>query len=292
MSAGRNQDKGRGGKRKDEEFIQDVLSRTSGSACERAAGLLPDLTDDALEEMDRRLVQSHLEHCSVCRTLAVTLGWLEPLLPKMAFLDPGPEFTSQVLAQTSLAAPGVAAGPITEPVISGPAGLMHRLGKWWQQQILRPVFPLQVAYVATVIIVLLVATPFSPFKKAPDQLLQTVIAGPESLPVIGPMLDLATNDASEWVEGRVDRASENVRSKASGSWKKADSSLMARVARTDPARQLMKSQLGDLGGNISNGKLGDASYDLFRVLKSGRRVWVLWWNEETIVESTIERSMP
>ena len=79
-------------RRRDEDLIRNVLERTSGSPCERAAGLLPDLTDGALEDLDRQLVQAHLEHCPGCRALAVTLGWLDPLLPKMA-LEPSEPFS-------------------------------------------------------------------------------------------------------------------------------------------------------------------------------------------------------
>ena len=57
--------------------------------------------DGDLEGMDRELVQAHLEHCDPCRSVAVTLGWLEPLLPGMAEIDPGPAFTARVLAQTT-----------------------------------------------------------------------------------------------------------------------------------------------------------------------------------------------
>ena len=284
MSDRRNQGNGHEDKRPNEEFIQDVLARTSGSPCERAAGYLPDLTDGTLEDMDRRLVQAHLEHCPGCRALAVTLGWLDPLLPKMAFLDPGPEFMKQVLARTSLAAPGIAAGPITEPMAFGPAGLMDRLGRWWQRQILRPVFPLQVAYAATVILVLLVATPVSPFRQAPGFILQTVQAGPGSLPVVGPLLDSATDRASGWVGSQTGRAYQAVSDEATGTWRKIDSDLTGRIERTDEERRLTKSHLGNLARNIKDGNLGDSGYDLYRILKSGRKAWVLWWNEESIVD--------
>ncbi|MBU8871020.1 MAG: zf-HC2 domain-containing protein [Gemmatimonadales bacterium] len=299
MSGGRKSNRapnGENNRRHDEKFIQDVLSRTSGSPCERAAGLLPALTDDALEDMDRRLVQAHLEHCPGCRTLAVTLGWLDPLLPKMAFLDPGPEFTQKVLSRTSLAAPGLSAGPVTEPTAFGPAGVMDRLGRWWQRQILRPVFPMQVAYAATVVIVLLVATPVSPFRQAPGRLLQTVQAGPESLPIVGSLLDSTTHGTSIWVQGQVDYVSQTIRDETTGAWRGAESDLTARMERTNSERGSMKSHLGDLVRNLKGGNLGDAGYDLHRVLKSGRRAWALWWNSESIaesnLESTIERRTP
>src|SRR3989339_654799 len=84
-----------------ERFVQDVLARTSGTGCARALGMLPDLAEAGLTDLDRRLVQSHLEHCAPCRAVAVVLGWLGPELAGMAVVDPGPAFTARVLTVTS-----------------------------------------------------------------------------------------------------------------------------------------------------------------------------------------------
>ena len=100
--------------------------------------LLPDLTDGALADLDRQLVQAHLEHCAPCRSLAVTMGWAGPVLPQLAVVDPGPAFTAAVLARTSrrqrLALPAPQARP------AGLPGLMDRLGRWWGERILQPGF--------------------------------------------------------------------------------------------------------------------------------------------------------
>ena len=88
-------------RRRNEDFVKNVLQRTSGSACERALNLLPELSDHQLEDLDRQLVQAHLEHCEGCRQVAVALGWLGSLLPDMAILEPGPDFTAAVLAGTT-----------------------------------------------------------------------------------------------------------------------------------------------------------------------------------------------
>ncbi|MBE0566412.1 MAG: zf-HC2 domain-containing protein [Krumholzibacteria bacterium] len=91
-------DRRRDGRR---DFVRDVLARTSGSACARACGLLPDLTDGGLETLDRQLVRRHLEHCAPCRAVAVALGWLGPELAGRAELEPGRQAAVIVAAQAA-----------------------------------------------------------------------------------------------------------------------------------------------------------------------------------------------
>ena len=153
----------------DRDFVRDVLARTSGSACDRACGLLPDLTDGRLETLDRQLVQQHLEHCPPCRAVAVTLGWLGGELASRACLEPGPGFTAAVLARTSGRTATARARRAAAVAGTGPGGLMDRFGRWWQERILRPGYAMQSAYAATVILVLLTATPLSPFRGAPGR---------------------------------------------------------------------------------------------------------------------------
>ncbi|MFT7700113.1 MAG: putative anti-sigma-YlaC factor YlaD, partial [Candidatus Krumholzibacteriia bacterium] len=88
-------------KRQNDAFVDGVLSRTTGQACERALGQLDDLMENRLQSFDRQLVQGHLEHCEGCRSVAVTVGWLQPLLPDMAEVKVSPDFLSGVLARTS-----------------------------------------------------------------------------------------------------------------------------------------------------------------------------------------------
>ena len=79
----------------------------------------------------------------------------------------------------------------------GAAGLMDRLGRWWQRPDPAPGFALQVAYVATVMLVLLTATPVSPLRGAPRKALSRGQAGPRGLPVVGAGLT--------WLTERADR---------------------------------------------------------------------------------------
>lgn len=280
MTGDRNREQDR--RRREEQFVQGVLGRTSGSACDRAAGMLPALADGELADLDRQLLTAHLEHCAGCRSLAVTLGWLEPLLPRMAEIDPGPLFLQAVLDRTSRAAPGLAAGPILEPGGFGPARWMDRLGRWWSEQILRPLFPVQVAYVATVVIVLLTATPISPWRSAPRQALESMQAQVGTLELFGPTLGAASGDAERWLADRTDALLGGLSSGLGGlgdDWNRRAS--RSAPARTDLARELDRilDLLGDrdVAGAIS--KWPAVSDDL-------RASWKSWWGSASDLPPT------
>jgi len=247
------------------DFVRDVLARTSGSACERACGLLPDLTDGALEAMDRQLVQRHLEHCGPCRAVAVTLGWLGPELAARAELDPGPGFTAAVLARTTGRTEAARARRHAAVASAGPGGLMHRLGGWWQEHILRPGFALQAAYAATVILVLLTALPVSPFRGAPGKALAVVQAGPAALPGVA--------HASHWLSARTDSTAAAVRSGLD----RTGDSLADRNARSAPARAALGTHLDAAFTDLRGGHTGDAARAFLDALHAGRDAWNLWW---------------
>jgi len=257
---------------RNERFVRDVLNRTSGSACDRACEQLSDLMDGNLAGMDRELVQAHLEHCDPCRTLAVTLGWLEPLLPRMAEIDPGPAFTARVLERTTgrarLEDPATA-------VPSGAAGLMDKVGRWWERQIMRPGFAAQVAYAATVILVLLTAVPGAPLKNAPVKALELVQAGPGVPQVIKPAMDRATG----WIGGQADKTVTGAKTSVNRRWQKTESSLERRGVRTAPGRQELQAHVKEMISQVGDGKLGEASYEFLAVLQTGRWIWNNWWND-------------
>ena len=265
--------KGRGNDReRNEQFLHDVLSRTSGSGCDRACEQLSDLMDGTLVGMDRELVQAHLEHCDPCRSVAVALGWLEPLLPQMAEIDPGPDFTARVLARTSRR--GIV-GHVEPAIPVGPAGVMDRVGRWWDRQILRPGFAAQVAYAATLILVLLTAVPGAPFREVPGKALEIVQAGPTSAPVVGP----AMNRASGWLGVRTDATVTAARMGLGKRLDEAGSSLAERRDRTASGRREMGVHLKGLINQAGDGKLGEASYEFLAVLKAGQSIWIELWRD-------------
>lgn len=258
-------------RRKDEDFVKNVLEKTSGDPCQRAVSLLPGLTDHGLEDLDRQLVQAHLEHCEGCRAVAVTLGWLGSLLPDMAVLEPGPRFTAAVVARTtgqySPAEKAARAG-----VATGPAGVMDRLGRWWHQQILKPQFALQFAYVATVILVLLTALPISPLRGTGEKALQTIQAGPGAIPIVG--------SARIWI----DETSGNLVGKLAGGfqgrWQYVAKDLEFRHDRSRESRDQLGAHLAGAVGRVRSGEFGQAGYELIQAARSGRSTWTTWWHEE------------
>ena len=259
-------------RRRDEDFIKNVLERTSGSPCQRATSLLPDLADNELEGLDRQLVQAHLEHCPGCRAVAVTFGWLGNLLPDMAILEPGPDFTAAVVARTSQALTpeekAVRAG-----VAIGGAGLMDRLGRWWQQQILKPQFALQFAYVATVVLVLLTALPISPFRGTPEKALKVMQAGPAAIPVVG--------SAQLWVNDRSDALLGKVHGEVKSKWQVLTIDLAQRRDRSRDARGQFGDHLQAAASLVRSGELGQSGYELIQAARSGRSAWAFWWRDDS-----------
>ena len=255
-------------------FTNGVLGRTSGQACERAAEQLGDLMDDRLQGLDRQLVQAHLEHCPGCRDLAVTMGWLTPLLPQMVEIDPGPEFLAGVLAKTTAARRPVvhAADP------AGAAGLMDRVGRWWERQVVRPQFALQAAYMATLVLVLLTATPYSPFREAPGRALQVVSAGPQYWPVVGP----AMVGSSQWVETRTAVAVSQSRDKAENRWQRFENGITQRVDRTAADRQQLQNHWSLMIDQAQERELSGVGYELLATIRSWNAVWSQWWNESEL----------
>lgn len=255
-----------------EAFVNRVLSNTAGGACERARGQLADLMDDQLVGLDRQLVQAHLAHCTPCRALAVTFGWLTPLLPRMAVVEPGPDFLAGVLVRTSGSTRSrLTAAQGGEP--AGLAGLMDRVGRWWQEQIQRPVFALQVAYVATVLLVLLTATPLSPLRGVPGRALELVSAGPQADPLLGPALAWAGN----WVEVRSTAVVTGGHRTLAATWQELQGGLAPRLERTRPARQLLGQHLKAAGRRLQEREIGGAGYEALHALRDWNEAWTLWW---------------
>jgi hypothetical protein len=247
-----------------ERFVRDIMARTSGSPCARAERLLPDLNDGVLAELDRQLVQAHLEHCAPCRSLAVAMARLEPVLSQLAVVDPGPVFTAGVLAHTSrrkhLAALPSSARP------GGVPGLMDRLGRWWGERILIPGFPARMAYAATVVLVLLTAVPGAPLRGVPRTALKVATAGPTAVPAVA--------EASAWLDGQL----AEVRGGMVAQWQVVDGNLGARLARTAEARRQAAGHLSAAWRELEDHRLGEAGYEGLGAIDASRRIWTLWWH--------------
>lgn len=151
------------------DLASSILARTSGPACGRAQALLCDLVDGALGAPDAQLVGTHLAHCTRCAALHATIAWLSAQLPRMAMLEPDEEIIESIVAATS----GV---PERQP------GWTERWRRGaveaWRRALARPRFAWEAAYVATIVIVLLFGTSYSPFRSVPPRALAIVQLDP------------------------------------------------------------------------------------------------------------------
>jgi hypothetical protein len=153
-----------------------------------------------LRAAERELVELHLQHCEECRGMAQALAWLTDVFPAMAEEEPGEECTAAILARTSLAPRGIAGLWRTSArrlgvLVSGPVTIFAAARARWQGALRRPLFPLEAAYVATLIVLLLAGTPISPFHSVAKESLNwlkgesqtTVLAGVPLLQDFGPL---------------------------------------------------------------------------------------------------------
>jgi len=157
-----------------EQFVQGVMARTSGPACESAVARLDDFVDGTLPDDDAQLVGGHLEHCAPCQQLATCMAELRQPLREMATIDPGPAFTAAVLGATTgtvtMPAPVRLAGDrALAAATTASAGILRRLSDAWHSFVDSPRFTVEAAYICTLILVLLCGTPISPFRGAPQQ---------------------------------------------------------------------------------------------------------------------------
>ena len=135
-----------------EALTQAILAKTSGSACGSARERLCDLVDGALAPFDRDLTYGHLAHCPTCTDLAAALAESASVLPSFASLAPRTSVVSDVLRATS-----------RKPV---EPGLGERLSAWLGRAAARPRFSLEVAYVLTVLLLVVLGNPVAAFRDA------------------------------------------------------------------------------------------------------------------------------
>jgi anti-sigma factor RsiW len=129
-----------------------ILARTSGNPCGSARERLCDFVDDALAPFDRGLVEGHLAHCAACADLAEALAESTAVLPSFAALAPPTSVVFDVLRATSRRP--------SEP------GLGERLAAWLGRVAARPRFSLEVAYVLTVLLLVVLGNPVDAFRDA------------------------------------------------------------------------------------------------------------------------------
>lgn len=154
-----------------ESLSQSVVARTSGGACLTARGLLCDLVDGALPPFDRQLVDGHLAHCQACAALASALEESTRLLPSFASLAPRVSVVREVLAATSRR-------PVERTFGERVSAFVARAAQ-------RPRFSLEVAYVLTVLLLVVLGNPVDAFREASVRVQPRVslVAGAVSRPL-------------------------------------------------------------------------------------------------------------
>jgi len=137
-----------------EALAVSVVAKTSGAgrACESARERLCDLVDGALEPFDRELVEGHLGRCAECSALAAVLTEQARVLQTFVALRPREGFLREVLAATSRK-------PI-EPTAA------EKITAWLARAAQRPRFSLEVAYVMTLLLLVVLGNPVDAFREA------------------------------------------------------------------------------------------------------------------------------
>lgn len=151
-----------------ESLSQAVVARTSGGACGAARDRLCDLVDGALLPFDSRLVEGHLAHCLACAALASALEESSSLLPSFAELEPRVGIVRDVLAATSRRQADATFGVHARPSLfgSGSTGLRERVSAWIARVAQRPRFSFEVAYVLTLLLLVVFGNPVVAFRDA------------------------------------------------------------------------------------------------------------------------------
>jgi hypothetical protein len=138
-----------------------VLARTAGSACQRALTLVGGQPDEPLDAQTTALVAGHLEHCEECRAIERTLAETRDGLASLAEIEPGVEFTAHVVAATS-----GRRSSARRPMWAGlsqrwawTVAFGERAASTWDRVLARPRLSLELAYLATVLLVIIIGNP-------------------------------------------------------------------------------------------------------------------------------------
>lgn len=129
-----------------------VVERTSGAACNTVRERLCDFVDGGLAPFDRELVEAHMGRCRGCTAVAAAMAEASAILPSFATLEPRP---------------GLVAGVIEVTVGRRRAPSFPELARaWLVRAAQRPRFSLEVAYVLTVLLLVVLGNPVVAFREA------------------------------------------------------------------------------------------------------------------------------
>jgi predicted anti-sigma-YlaC factor YlaD len=156
-----------------EALTAAVVAKTSGGgrACASARERLCDFADGDLEGFDRALVEGHLAHCAECSALADALAEHSRVLHTFASLAPRDGILREVLAATTRKQ--------ADPTAA------EKIAAWIARAAERPRFSLEVAYVMTVLLLVVLGNPVDAFRDASVRVQPKVsaVAGAVSRPL-------------------------------------------------------------------------------------------------------------
>lgn len=225
-----------------EAIAHGIFARTTGSPCAAALERLCPFVDGELDPDQSALVSMHIQHCADCRATVECLRELAVELPALAEIDPGPGFTWSVLERTSRRA-------------AAPESLGERIGTWWKHNIKRPRFALELAYSGAMVVFLLVGTPVSPFRDAPDRAAAVLQADPSAA-------------ARSVLEGDVSRA---VSSGARFLFGETPSEIVDQVAAQAVSARRIVSVVGSSIGSGLNDLAHGRFYEAWLVLRDAKQ---------------------
>jgi hypothetical protein len=136
-----------------------VVAATTGRGCSRVHDILAGAPEASAEQ--RAWAREHAAGCGYCARVADVLEEFPRILPTFASVDPGPDFTAEVLLAT-LEKPSLWWVFLTR--------VRDYLRRWQQ----RPAFAQELSYALTVALVLVTVMPGSPLSGLPRQALSLV----------------------------------------------------------------------------------------------------------------------
>ncbi len=131
----------------DEELTAGILAATTGPACRRAGERLAEMWDVAGAAGTDPFLAAHLQHCPSCRDLARVVAWLPGELASLGVPEPDEALVTQIVHRTM---------PLLRRrrLRSRPRVLLDRWRSWWESQLQRPRFPVEVALAASLVLLL------------------------------------------------------------------------------------------------------------------------------------------
>jgi len=252
----------REGTERDDAFVGGVMAQTTGRACSSATAKLGEFLDGTLATEDASLVSGHLDSCVACRGVADLLCELEPVLASMADRAPDANFTADVLLKT-----------LPQPSLW--SVFLRRSQDMIHAALMRSAFPQEAAFVATLLLVLLTATPFAPWPQLPARALQVVkdmqieeppASADANVVAVGPVVVLWDSFAqSEAVKGITDQSRD-----VGAAW---GSGLRARGARSLDELGGLGNDLRAMGGHVLHGRWPELKPGMQQIRCDLKRLW-------------------